>query len=130
MSASLPTRVRAPWRLRASPIAQVGAYTAVLASLATVLFLTEVHGTEPLSRPHIPWWAIAIGWAIAEMCVVHLEFRRSAHSFSLADLPFVFGLLFASGDGFLLGALLGAMVAYGRRLPPIKTAFNLAQLAL
>ena len=36
---------------------------------------------------------------------MHLHFRRSAHSFSLADLPFVFGLAFASGDGFLLGAL-------------------------
>ena len=63
--------------------------------------------------------------------MVHLQFRRSAHSFSLADMPFVFGLLFASGDGFLVGALLGAGIAYAcRRLPPIKLAFNLAQLAL
>ena len=41
------------------------------------------------------------------------------------------GSLFASGDGFLVGALLGAGVAYAfRRLPPIKLGFNLAQLAL
>ena len=50
--------------------------------------------------------------------MVHLHFRRSAHSFSLADFPFVFGLAFASGDGFLVGALLGAGAAYAfRRLP-------------
>jgi diguanylate cyclase (GGDEF)-like protein len=130
MSASLLTRVPVPRRLRSSPIAQVGAYSGVLTVLALALFLAEVHGTEPLSHPHLPWWGIAVGWAIAEMCVVHLEFKRSAHSFSLADLPFVFGLLFAGGDGFLVGALLGATVAYGLRLPLIKTAFNLAQLAL
>ena len=72
-----------------------------------------MHGTAPLAEPHLPWWVIAAGWAVAEACVVHLKFRRSAHSFSLADIPFVFGLLFASGDDFLAGALIGATVAYG-----------------
>ncbi len=106
-------------------------YSAALAVLAGALFVTSVHGEEPLAEPHLPWWAIAVGWAVAEACVVHLYFRRSAHSFSLADFPFVFALAFASGDGFLLGALLGGGAAYAfRRLPPIKIAFNLAQLAL
>src|SRR3954452_5861892 len=82
-------------------------YGAALAVLAIVLFVVSVHGAEPLADPQLPWWAIALGWAVAEMCVVHLHFRRSAHSFSLADFPFVFGLVFASGDAFLLGALLG-----------------------
>ena len=58
-----------------------------------------VRGTPPLAEPELPWWAIAVGWVVAEACVVHLQFRRSAHSFSLADVPFVFGLVFASGDG-------------------------------
>ena len=105
---------------RLAPMAIV-LYGAVLAALAIALFFVSLHGAEPLADPHLPWWAIAVGWAVAETCVVHLHFRRSAHSFSLADLPFVFGLVFASGDGFLLGALLGAGVAYAfRRLPPIK----------
>ena len=63
--------------------------------------------------PHLPWWAIALGFAVAEPCVVHLRFRRSAHSFSLADLPFVFGLVFATGDEFVLGALVGTGIVYG-----------------
>jgi diguanylate cyclase (GGDEF)-like protein len=106
-------------------------YGAVLTAVALALFLGFLHGAGPLTDPHLPWWAIAIAWALAEACVVHLHFRRSAHSFSLADFPFVFGLTFAGGDGFVAGALLGAGAAYAfRRLPPVKLAFNLAQLAL
>src|SRR4029079_16946150 len=84
-----------------------------------------------LCRPGLVWWGVARGWGNAESCLVHLHFRRSRHSFSLADLPFVFGLVFAGGDGFLVGALLGATIAYSmRRLSLIKLGFNLAQLAL
>jgi diguanylate cyclase (GGDEF)-like protein len=119
-----------PDHRRVSPHVAVSVYGALLAVLAAVLFITSVNGTAPLAEPHLPWWAIAVGWAVAEACVVHLQFRRSAHSFSLADLPFVFGLLFASGQDFLVGALVGAAVAYTLRLPLIKTLFNLAQLAL
>jgi diguanylate cyclase (GGDEF)-like protein len=118
-------------RRRLPPTGGIVLYGAALASIAIALFGVSLHGAEPLADPHLPWWAIAVGWAIAETCVVHLHFRRSAHSFSLADFPFVFGLAFASGDDFLLGALLGAGAAYGfRRLPLIKLGFNLAQLAL
>jgi diguanylate cyclase (GGDEF)-like protein len=117
--------------LRVSRVGAVSLYGLALAGLAAVLFLTSVHGTPPLAHPHLPWWAIAVGFLLAEACVVHLAFRRSAHSFSLADIPFVFALLFASGDGFLVGALLGSAVVYVcRRLAPIKLAFNLAQLAV
>src|SRR3954447_3565845 len=70
--------------------------------------------------------------ALASLCIVHVRFRRSAHSFSLADLPFVFGLVFATGDGFVLGAIVGHLVVLGliRRLELVKLLFNLAQLAL
>src|SRR4051794_32990386 len=114
-----------------SPRGAIALYGGGLAALAAILWLAFLRGTEPLSEPHLGWWAIAAGWAVAESCVVHLHFRRSAHSFSLADLPFVFGLVFAGGSAFLVGALIGAGIAYAvRRLPPIKLAFNLAQLAL
>jgi diguanylate cyclase (GGDEF)-like protein len=114
-----------------SPVARISIYGAGLAGLAALLFATQIHGRAALSEPELTWWVIAAAWVLAESCVVHLQFRRSAHSFSLADLPFVFGLVFAGGDAFLTGALLGAALAYGlRKLPPIKLAFNLAQLAL
>ncbi len=110
----------------------VWVYVVALASLAALAWFFITHGDTPHADPHLPWWAVALGFAFAEICVVHVRFRRSAHSFSLADLPFVFGLVFASGDAFVVGALVGTGIVWGliRRLEPVKLAFNLAQLAL
>jgi diguanylate cyclase (GGDEF)-like protein len=110
----------------------VWVYVSALAGLAALAWVLLTHGDAPHADPHLPWWAVALGFAFAEICVVHVRFRRSAHSFSLADLPFVFGLVFASGDAFVVGALVGTGIVWGliRRLPGIKLAFNLAQLAL
>ena len=110
----------------------VWVYVVALAVLAGVAWLLLTHGEQPHSTPQLPWWAVAAGFAGAEVCVVHVRFRRSAHSFSLADVPFVFGLVFATGDAFVLGALIGTGFVWGvvRRLAPVKLAFNLAQLAL
>src|SRR3954451_12058661 len=107
-------------------------YVMVLGILAAGAWALVIHGEPPHADPHLPWWAVALGFAFAEICVVHVRFRRSAHSFSLADLPFVFGLVFASGDAFVIGALVGTGIVWGliRRLEPVKLAFNLAQLAL
>src|SRR3954452_3989071 len=110
----------------------VWAYVAALAALAALSWVLLTHGDAPHADPHLAWWAVALGFAFEEICVVHVLFRLSAESFSLADLPFVFGLVVSSGDAFLVGALVGTAIVWGRtrRLPPIKLAFNLAQLAL
>ena len=110
----------------------VWVYVVALAVLAATAWALVTHGVEPHAEPHLPWWAVALGFLCAELCVVHVRFRRSAHSFSLADLPFVFGLVFATGDAFVLGALVGTGVVWGliRRLELVKLIFNLAQLAL
>jgi diguanylate cyclase (GGDEF)-like protein len=96
------------------------------------LFLAGFEDFSPLFKPHLPWWALAAAFLVAERCVVHLHFRRSAHSFSLGDLPLVFGLLFASPHDLIIGGLIGTAttMVLDRRLPPIKLVFNLAQLAL
>src|SRR4051794_12744670 len=108
------------------------AYVVALAALAAAAWITITRGEPAHGTPQLPWWAVALGFAGAEICVVHVRFRRSAHSFSLADVPFVFGLVFASGDAFVLGALIGTGIVWGlvRRLEVVKLVFNLAQLAL
>ncbi|MEA2312224.1 MAG: hypothetical protein QOE28_2192 [Solirubrobacteraceae bacterium] len=107
-------------------------YVGALATLAVAIHVGFSAGEPPLARPQIAWWTVAAGFLFAELCVVHLQFRRSAHSFSLGDVPFVFGLLFISGDALLLAALLGTGLvwAFHRRLSAVKLAFNLVQLAL
>src|SRR4051812_32675015 len=109
----------------------VWAYVAALAALAALGWVLLTHGDAPHADPHLPWWAVALGFAFAEICVVHVRFRRSAHSFSLADLPFVFGLVFASGDAFVIGALVGTGIVWGviARLEPANPRSNPARLA-
>jgi len=105
---------------------------AVLVASAAALFLSVEQGLPPLDSPHLTWWMLAPGFFIAERCVVHLQFRRSAHSFSLGDIPLVFGLIFATPSNLLAGVLAGTSLTLllDRRLPPIKFVFNLAQFAL
>src|SRR5690349_4842868 len=101
-------------RLPLSPReALVWAYVLALSGVAVVAWALVSHNAVPHGEPHLPWWAVALGFAAAELCVVHVRFRRSAHSFSLADLPFVFGLVFATGDDFVLGALVGHAIVLG-----------------
>jgi diguanylate cyclase (GGDEF)-like protein len=133
-SAVKPARGRDPGRRQPARITRTHAiwlYVIVLSGLAAGSFVAFVHDTTALAEPRLAWWVLAPLFVVAEACVVHLQFRRSAHSFSLADIPFVFGLVFASGDDFVAAALLGAGVVWAlRRLPLMKLSFNLAQLAL
>jgi diguanylate cyclase (GGDEF)-like protein len=127
-----PRRGLARTLSRARNAHPVWGLNALLLTIAAVLFFGPVQGLPPLARPHLAWWLIAGAFAIAERCVVHVHFRRGAHSFSLADIPLVFGLLFCSADGVILGCLLGSalILLAERRVPAIKFIFNLAQFAL
>ena len=99
---------------------------------ALVLYFGPVRGLPPLNGPHLNWWWLAVGFLAAERCVVHLQFARSAHSFSLGDVPLVFGLVLASSNDLLLATMLGSAITLflDRRLPFIKLVFNLGQFAL
>src|SRR4051812_44773127 len=118
--------------LRLSRPAALRCYVAALCLAAATAWWLLARGQEPLFGGGVPWWAIAAGFIVAELCVVHIEFRRSAHSLAMADIPFVLGLVFASGSDFALGAALGAglVLRVPRRSPLIRTVFNAAQVGL
>ena len=119
------------WLSRLAGPRAVWLLNVLVASAALLLFLGPAGRPRALETPHLSWWLLALAFFAAELCVVHLHFRRSAHSFSLADLPLVFGLLFASAPDLIIGGLVGTglTLAFDRRLPPIKVVFNLAQFA-
>jgi diguanylate cyclase (GGDEF)-like protein len=81
---------------------------------------------------HLPWWGLAAAFAITEAWVVHFHFRRSSHSFSLGELPLVFGLLFLSPHELILASVLGSAVPLllDREIPPVKVFFNVMQFTL
>ncbi len=116
---------------RLASIEPVWGLNAVLAALAVVLFVGFIENLAPLQSPAVPWWAIAALVLATERWPVELHFRRSSHSFSLTDIPLTLALVFASGDGAVLGIVAGIVLAFGlRRMAPVKFAFNIAQFTL
>ncbi|HEX2195883.1 MAG TPA: histidine kinase dimerization/phospho-acceptor domain-containing protein, partial [Actinomycetota bacterium] len=120
--------------LRLSGTARVWLLNGVIAGLAAVLSaVVAAAGLDSVDNPFdIPWWAIAGLFFLAEVYVVHLQFRREAHSFSLSEIPLVLGLYFLAPAALVLAQLVGsgAALILHRRQSPLKLVFNLAHLSL
>jgi diguanylate cyclase (GGDEF)-like protein len=108
----------------------------VLLMTASMAGLTAAAGPwvltgAPLSRPALPWWVLALGFAAAERWVVHLQVKHESQNIALSELPLVLGLFFASPLSLLAGRLAGsaAVILLHRRSSPLKTAWNLAMFS-
>jgi diguanylate cyclase (GGDEF)-like protein len=80
----------------------------------------------------LPWWALAAGFAATETWVLYIQIKRESHTVALSELPLVLGLFFASPAQLLLGRLVGSLFicVFHRRTKPLKTAWNMALIAL
>jgi diguanylate cyclase (GGDEF)-like protein len=113
--------------------APVWAWTGILAAAALGVYATTLAGLSPtLAGPHIPWWALAAIFFLAEAYPVHLDFRSETHTLSLSELGVVLGLFLATPGELMLGLACGAGLALVmiRRQRPLKVAFNIAQWGL
>jgi diguanylate cyclase (GGDEF)-like protein len=125
-------------RLRAAlagvpAVARVWTLTLVLTAIALAIYVFFLrHVAAPVPPIQIAWPVIAVAFAIAELKVVEVHFRRETHSFSLSEFPAVVGLFFLGPTEYLLAVLTGSaaamLLASGQR--PIKVAFNLANFGL
>jgi diguanylate cyclase (GGDEF)-like protein len=81
---------------------------------------------------HVPWWALALGFAATEVFVIHTHIRGSAQTLSLSELPLVIGLLLATPQDLVVAQVAGPVLVllFIRRSAPVKVAFNIAQFAL
>jgi diguanylate cyclase (GGDEF)-like protein len=107
--------------------------TAALVAAAVILLFKVVGPLHELPAPgHIPWWGLIPLFFGAEVFVVHIQFRRDAHSFSLSELPLVAGLFFAPPVVVVLSMVAGTALALmiHRRQSPLKIAFNLANFTV
>ena len=104
----------------------------VIGAAAVVLYLVSIRHLQPIQGPEIGWWwVLGILVFVTERWPVELEFRRSAHSFSLTDVPLTLAIVFASGTHAFVAVMVGALVALMlRRAPAVKFALNAAQFAL
>ncbi|MGH2710849.1 MAG: ATP-binding protein [Actinomycetota bacterium] len=113
--------------------AKIAILTASLATVAAALFTFGVLNIPgPSGHLRTPLWALAAMFALAEILVVHVEFRGNAYSFSLSELPFVIGLFTAAPVDLVAAHLLGSAIALivHRRQSALKLAFNLSHFAL
>jgi diguanylate cyclase (GGDEF)-like protein len=110
--------------------AGVWALSVLLAAIGAGLWWWLRDAPDRSTELHLPWYVLAVGFAITEILVVHIHFRRSAHSLTLAEIPLVLGLLFSSPDEVILGWVVGGgllMLVVQRDRPTVQTVFNLAQ---
>jgi diguanylate cyclase (GGDEF)-like protein len=105
-------------------------FIAAMAGLA--YFLVVRHLTTSDVPIAVPWLILTLGYAASELTVVHIEFRRDAHSVSLNEIPLVVGLVFATPGHLLLAHLVGAgaVLVLHRRQAVLKLVFNLSHFAL
>ncbi len=117
---------------RLSGPGKVWALTAVM----SVVVVVSAFGLRDLGSmlESAPWaWLLLIpGIWLAEVTVVHLEFRRDAHSFSMSEIPLTLGLLFVSPLQLLAAQVIGMTLAFSvvRKQPVLKKTFNVAQFSL
>ncbi|NNE95401.1 MAG: EAL domain-containing protein, partial [Acidimicrobiales bacterium] len=122
-----------PLRQRLVGVKSAWFITALLVGVSFGLGALVLDDRAPLHPTlELPWWAFVVVFAVVESWVVHLHFRSEAGSFSLFELPLVLGLLFVAPQGLWLATILGVGFALTvvRRQPPIKVAFNVANLSV
>jgi hypothetical protein len=118
-----PARPRRGLSVR--PAVRVWTQTVVLAAAAAIIYLTSLKDLSAPQHSWVSWPLLAVAFAIAELKVVEVHFRRETHSFSLSEFPAVIGFFSLAPAEYLCGAP-GAGVLLLPRQRLIKTAFNLA----
>jgi diguanylate cyclase (GGDEF)-like protein len=131
LGASAREALRAPRR--------VWVFNGVLALACVAVWVVAIGGLDVPAfgdGPVLAWYWLALGFYLAEVLVVHLQFRKQAHTLSLTEIGLTLGLLLGAPSQLLIGQLVGTLVALvvNRRRSQLrqlaKFAFNLAELPL
>jgi len=112
---------------------RVWLFTLLICALAVALGLAIVPSAMPANPPvTVPWWLLVVAFYVVEAKVIHLHIGRSAHSFSMSEIPLVFGLFLVAPAEFIAARVIGSGLALvlSRRQRSVKLVFNLAQFAL
>src|ERR1035437_8098190 len=96
-----------------SPTQVTWLLSATLAAGAVVL--TTVTGAGPIVALHLPVAVVAValgaGVFLAEQLLLNVESRRQAHTFTLAGIPLLIGVLVVSPLVFVLTRLTASVLA-------------------
>ncbi len=106
--------------------------TALLVAGAALLTGVLWNTSPVASEQSLPAWVLAPLFYLGEVTVVHIRFKRNTQSFSMSEIPLVFGLFFVSPALLLVSQFAGnaAALTINRRQPALKLVFNLAQFTV
>ena len=121
---------------RARP--RVWAFSGIVALACALAWAVAIGGYNgPAFGPglHLTWWELVVPFFGAEVFVVHLQFRKQAHTLSLTEVGLALGLLLAAPSALLIGQVVGTFLAlvfsrWRSQRQLVKFAFNLAELPL
>jgi diguanylate cyclase (GGDEF)-like protein len=131
LGASVREALRAPRR--------VWVFNGILALACAAVWAVALRGLDVPAfgrQPVLAWYWLGLAFYLAEVLVVHLQFRKQAHTLSLTEIGLTLGLLLGAPSALLFGQLAGTFVALvvNRRRSQLrqlaKFAFNLAELPL
>ena len=120
-------------RIRLTATQRILLLTACMAAVALALFAGAVRELPPVSSGlPLPWLLWVAAFTISETLVVHVQWQRDAHTFSMTDLVLAAGLLLATPQELVTAQVVGYAVALfaWRRQRGLKLAFNVALSAL
>jgi diguanylate cyclase (GGDEF)-like protein len=128
------TAVRDAFRARP----RVWAFNGVVALACAVVWVVAIgdyNGPAFEQGPHLAWWELAVPFFLAEVFVVHLQFRKQAHTLSFTEIGLALGLMLGAPSALLFGQVAGTFAAlvvsrWRSQRQLVKFAFNLAELPL
>jgi diguanylate cyclase (GGDEF)-like protein len=120
-------------RVLPSPSQRIMLLTSTVAAAAVTLFVIVVRPLpEPSTALNLPWALWVAAFAVSELLVVHWQWNREAHSFSISDLVLAAGLYLAAPFQLIVALVVGVglVLLVHRRQRGVKLAFNVAEYAL
>jgi diguanylate cyclase (GGDEF)-like protein len=120
-------------RIRLGTSQRIAVLTGAASAVAVALFVIVVAPLPAAATAvSLPWPLWAVAFALAEVLVVYVQWKRDSHGFSVTDLVLAAGLFLASPATLVTAQVVGtavSMVLY-RRQRGLKLVFNMAQYAL
>src|SRR4051812_24344208 len=118
---------------RLTPSQRIMLLTATVAVAAVALFVIVVRSLPGAPTAlNLPWVLWAAAFAAGEILVVHWQWKRDAHSFSMGDLVLAIGLFLATPTQLVTALVVGsgAALVLHRKQTGRRLAFNVAQYGL
>jgi diguanylate cyclase (GGDEF)-like protein len=106
--------------------------SSALATAAVIVTLRAGSGPILVLHPRGVMVGLALGalFLLAEQFLMNVEFRRQAHSFTLAGVPLVLGVLLVSPETFVLVRVIASLIAFAwQRVTADKAFYNAAAYA-